>query len=82
MVVTTDVSGTTPVGKTFRSEQSVDQGALAALELAEHDEVEPVLRHPGPRCGQMPARCLGQEALGERQQLVERAQPHLSLVQV
>jgi hypothetical protein len=38
------------------ADQRVDQGALAALELAGHDEVEGVLAHFGAQRGQ---RCAG-----------------------
>jgi hypothetical protein len=67
-----EVSRTTPVGRTLTPEQSVDQRALAALELTQHSQVE-------ARCGiaaDPPATRRRPSARGHRRRFITQAGRH------
>jgi hypothetical protein len=55
-----------PGGQHVALEERVDQCALAALELSEHDQVEAVLGNPVPRRGQVATAAFGQQPVGMR----------------
>ncbi len=58
--------------------QRVDQRAFATLELAQHDDVEAVLRHPQARRSQIVPLACREQRMGERAQLIQRAEEALT----